>query len=291
MRSTFSPVFTTLVTLSVCAASPCTKYASILTLPPLNGKFDHHRRRNTPAADIAVVTRDNSASPVPEKCNICYIPGPCKYFLNTCTDTNHQALDTIINGWIDTCHLKGFNAIEPDNLDTFSCSNKLLTADNNLTLAKLFTDHAHLLDLVVTQKNTGGELDAKGKSTAGFDFAVVEVCQVNEECNTYTSVYGMNGHLRQEFGELELLNKIKRLAFKHKLPATVHGIYSCNLLQKYKLRKGSSANINPPHFHKALRFNDSLERIEEDLLYGKWEPAFEIKKMSTAKRKLTGQPD
>ncbi|KAJ6500958.1 hypothetical protein C8R45DRAFT_925446 [Mycena sanguinolenta] len=190
----------------------------------------------TPAADIAVVTRDNSTSPVPKKCNICYIPGPCKYFLNTRTDTNHQALDTIINGWIDTCHLKGFNAIEPDNLDTFSRSNKLLAADNNLTLAKLFTDHAHLLGLAVTQKNTGGELDAKGKSTAGFDFAVV-----------------------QEFGELELLNKITRLALKHKLPATVHGIYSCNLLQKFKLRKGSSANINPPHFHKALRFNDSGE--------------------------------
>ncbi|KAJ6464541.1 glycoside hydrolase family 114 protein, partial [Mycena sanguinolenta] len=182
----------------------------------------------TPAADVAVVSRDNSAYPVAGKYNICCVntfqtqpeaasfwqcifcqrsfaaaqirrvlkfedsDWPGKYFLDTRTDANRQALATIINGWIDTCHSKGFNAIEPDNLDTFSCSNKLLTADNNLALAKLFTYHAHSLDLAVAQKNTGGELGAKGKSNAGFDFAVAEECQAYGEFDSYTAVYGNN---------------------------------------------------------------------------------------------------
>ncbi|KAF8155012.1 glycoside hydrolase family 114 protein [Mycena galopus ATCC 62051] len=225
MRSTFSAFFTILATLSVCDASPFTKRA--VTLPPLNGKFDYQiGGPYTPAADVAVVTRDNSATPVSGKYNICYINAfqtqpdatafwqssansglllhksdgslfedadwPGEYFLDTRTDSNRQAIATILNGWIDTCHSKGFDAIEPDNLDTFTRSTNLLTATDNLALAKLFTDHAHSLGLAVAQKNTGGELGASGKSTAGFDFAVAEECQEYEECDSYTDVYGNN---------------------------------------------------------------------------------------------------
>jgi hypothetical protein len=117
---------------------------------------------------------------------------PGEYFLDTRTDANRQAIATILNGWIDTCKSKGFNAIEPDNLDTFTRSNGLLTAANNLALAKLFTDHAHSVGLAVAQKNTGEELGSSGKSTAGFDFAVAEECQEFEECDSYTDVYGNN---------------------------------------------------------------------------------------------------
>ncbi|KAJ6576328.1 hypothetical protein B0H10DRAFT_1837044, partial [Mycena sp. CBHHK59/15] len=79
-----------------------------------------------------------------------------------------------------------------DNLDTFTRSNGLLTAANNLALAKLFSDHAHSVGLAVAQKNTGEELVSSGKSTAGFDFAVAEECQEFEECDSYTDVYGNN---------------------------------------------------------------------------------------------------
>ncbi|KAJ6464603.1 glycoside hydrolase family 114 protein [Mycena vulgaris] len=224
MRS-LSAAFTFLVTLSVCAASSFTKRA--VTIPPLNGKADYQiGGPYTPAADVAVVTRDNTASPVSGKYNICYINAfqtqsdaaafwqssanaglllhkssgalfedpdwPGEYFLDTRTDANRQAIATILNGWIETCKSKGFNAIEPDNLDTFTRSNGLLTAANNLALAKLFTDHAHSVGLAVAQKNTGEELGSSGKSTAGFDFAVAEECQEFEECDSYTDVYGNN---------------------------------------------------------------------------------------------------
>ncbi|KAJ7693838.1 glycoside hydrolase family 114 protein [Mycena rosella] len=215
-----------LVALSVGAfGSPLTKRA--VTLPPLNGKADYQiGGPYTPASDVLVVTRDNTASPVASKYNICYINAfqtqpdaasfwqssanaglllhkasgalfedpdwPGEYFLDTRTDANRQAIATIINGWIDSCQAKGFNAIEPDNLDTFTRSNNLLTAADNLALAKLFTDHAHSIGLAVAQKNTGGDLGSTGKSTVGFDFAVAEECQEYEECDSYTDVYGDN---------------------------------------------------------------------------------------------------
>ncbi|KAF7348751.1 Glycoside hydrolase family 114 protein [Mycena venus] len=186
MRSTFSAGFMILVTLSVSAASHFTKRA--VTLPPVNGKFDYQiGGAYPPAADVRVVDRDRSDSPVPGKYNICYInafqtqPDEADFWFNnpanaalvlhksngdpfedpdfegeflldTRTESNRQAIATILNGWIDDCHSKGFDAIEPDNLDTFTRSNHLLTAAENLALAKLFTDHAHSLGLAVAQK-------------------------------------------------------------------------------------------------------------------------------------------
>lgn len=194
---------------------------------PANAKFDYQiGGPYTPASDVKVVTRDHSASPAAGLYNICYInafqtqPDAASWwksggrdglllrnknggyfedpdwegemFLDTSTAAKRTSLAAIINGWIDECAQKGFNAIEPDNLDTFTRSNGLLTADNNLQLAKLFTDHAHSLGLAVAQKNTGGELGSRGKSVAGFDFAVAEECEQWEECDTYTDVYGAN---------------------------------------------------------------------------------------------------
>jgi hypothetical protein len=42
---------------------------------------------------------------------------PGEYLLNTSTATNREAIATILNGWIDECASKRFQAIEPDNLD------------------------------------------------------------------------------------------------------------------------------------------------------------------------------
>ncbi|KAJ7628537.1 glycoside hydrolase family 114 protein [Roridomyces roridus] len=207
-----------------------TQLALVLAAPttptfPANGKFDYQiGAPYTPAAGVKVVERDHSQSPAAGLFNICYLnafqtqpeeksfwtSSPNKdlllltkagalfedkdwkgeYFLDTTTDAKRQRIATILNGWIDQCADKGFNAIEPDNLDTFTRSKGLLTADNNLALAKLFTDHAHSRGLLVAQKNTGGELGSKGKAQAGFDFAVAEECNEYDECGSYTDVYG-----------------------------------------------------------------------------------------------------
>ncbi|KIY69372.1 glycoside hydrolase family 114 protein [Cylindrobasidium torrendii FP15055 ss-10] len=226
----YATSLTLLVALAVSTTVSASPTARAVTLPPVNGKADYQLGgAYTPANDVVVVTRDSTASPVSGKYNICYInafqtqPGDKaywedsarsdlllrksngdlfedpdwkgEYFLDTSTDAKRQRLATIINGWIDGCNSKGFDAIEPDNLDTFTRSNDLLTADNNLALAKLFTDHAHTLGLAVAQKNTGGELEGDGKEVAGFDFAVAEECQEYQqygECDAYANAYGNN---------------------------------------------------------------------------------------------------
>ncbi|KAF9255510.1 glycoside hydrolase family 114 protein [Marasmius fiardii PR-910] len=204
---------------------------------PANGKFDYQiGGAYTPDADVKVVTRDRTESPAQGKYNICYVNAfqtqpdegsfwktperdhlllrnssggyfidpewPDEIMLDTSTDENRQQIAMIINGWVSDCKQKGFNAIEADNLDTFSRSKELLTADNNLALAKLLTAYAHSIDMAFGQKNAG-DIAARAKSEAGFDFAVVEQCQEFEECDTYTSVYG-NQMLEIEYYNTDL---------------------------------------------------------------------------------------
>ncbi|KAH7100799.1 glycoside hydrolase family 114 protein [Auriculariales sp. MPI-PUGE-AT-0066] len=223
----------TLVVFVACTtARPSAFVPRAVTNLPANAKVDYQLGgAYTPASDVKVVTRDRSDSPVSGLYNICYVNAfqtqdseydfwfdnstraalvakqngqymedpewEGEYFLNTTTAANRQALATIVNGWIKGCADQGFNAIEPDNLDTFTRSSNLISRDNNLQYAKLFTDYAHGLGLAVAQKNAGEELGNLGKSTAGFDFAVAEECQANsdddyDECATYTNVYGAN---------------------------------------------------------------------------------------------------
>uniref|UniRef100_A0A0W0FP49 alpha-galactosidase n=1 Tax=Moniliophthora roreri TaxID=221103 RepID=A0A0W0FP49_MONRR len=117
---------------------------------------------------------------------------PDEFLLDTSTDAKRSEIAAIVNGWITECQSKGFNAIEPDNLDTFTLSSGLLTMAGNLAYAKLLADHAHSLGLAFGQKNTGSELGSRGKTQVGFDFALAEECQVFDECDAYTDVYGGN---------------------------------------------------------------------------------------------------
>ncbi|KAF4609849.1 hypothetical protein D9613_010439 [Agrocybe pediades] len=215
----------------IAAAIATAQAATVLekrtvTLFPTNGKFDYQLGgAYTPPSGTMIVTRDRTAAPVVGIYNICYInafqtqPGsettwwknnynslllkksngayfedpdwPGEVFLDTRTAANREAIANILNGWIDGCAAAGFKAIEPDNLDTFTRSNGLLTKANNLALAKLIADHAHSVNLAIAQKNTA-ELGSSGKTTTGFDFAVVEECQQYDECDDYTDVYGTN---------------------------------------------------------------------------------------------------
>lgn len=121
---------------------------------------------------------------------------PGEYMLDTRTAAQRTSIATVLNGWIQKCKTDGFNAIEPDNLDTFTRSDGLLTKTGNLALAQLFTTYAHSIDLAVAQKNTGGELGSSGKTTAGFDFAVAEECQYYNECSEVSLVTDNEVHLR-----------------------------------------------------------------------------------------------
>lgn len=196
--------------------------AESLTLPPANGKFDYQiGGAYPPAADVAIVDRDRLASPEPGKYNVCYINGfqtqpddkqwwannhpdllvkkngqyvvdpnwPDEYILDTSTDVKRGALLAIIGPWIDKCAQDGFDAVEPDNLDSWTRSKKVLTMAHNKAFARLLVQRAHNAGLAIAQKNAG-ELAPVGKSQIGFDFALVEECQVWSECDDYTDVYG-----------------------------------------------------------------------------------------------------
>lgn len=192
-------------------------------LPPPGGRFDYQLGgAYPPAPGVAIVARDVTAEPAPDRYNVCYVnafqtqPGsldswtaehpelllrdddgglvvdpdwPDEVLLDTSTAANRSALAEIVGRHLDRCARAGFDAVEPDNLDSWTRSGGLLDDGDNLAFAALLADAAHDLGLAIAQKN-GGETGAAGRDTAHFDFAIVEECQVFAECDGYTEVYG-----------------------------------------------------------------------------------------------------
>ena len=194
-----------------------------VALPPTNGQFDYQIGGvYTPSTSVSIVDRDRNATPVAGRYNICYVNAfqtqpdeasfwtsghhnllvkrangtnltdpnwPGEFILDTSTAAKRSSIATIVNGWIDGCKTEGFQAIEPDNLDSWTRSLNKLTRANNVTFATLLATHAHSIGLAIAQKNTS-ELGSIGRTTIGFDFAIAEECQVYAECGSYTGPYG-----------------------------------------------------------------------------------------------------
>ena len=196
--------------------------ALAFTRPPANGQFDYQiGGAYAAAAGVAIVDRDRLAAPAPGRYGICYVNAfqtqpddavwwttnhsnllvkkngkyvidpewPDEYLLDTSTAAKRTALMAIIGPWIDKCAADGFKAVEPDNLDSWTRSKSVLTKAHNTAFAKLLVQRAHAANLAIAQKNTS-ELAPIGVSQIGFDFAIVEECQVWSECEAFTDVYG-----------------------------------------------------------------------------------------------------
>ena len=86
------------------------------------------------------------------------------------------------------CARMGFQAVEPDNLDSWQRSRGRLTRADNVAFAAALIQRAHHVGLAIAQKNAP-EL-AIGGRRAGFDFAIAEECQIYGECGAYTRAYG-----------------------------------------------------------------------------------------------------
>jgi hypothetical protein len=191
--------------------------------PPANATFDYQIGGSyAPASGVGVVDRDRTSHVAVGVYNICYInafqtqayqsawwkshhanlllhtsngalvedPGwPGEYLLDTSTAAKRTALAEIVERWIGICARKGFDAVEPDNLDSNTRSHHLLTTANNLAFAKLLAATAHSDGLAIAQKNDA-QLSARARRTAHFDFAIVESCQVYAECSDYVKTYG-----------------------------------------------------------------------------------------------------
>ncbi len=92
-----------------------------------------------------------------------------------------------VDRWIDGCAKKGFDAVEPDNYDSYTRSRRLLTAADAIAFMRLLSRHAHARHLAVGQKNTA-ELAGQRKA-AGLDFAVAEECGQYDECEVYAKAF------------------------------------------------------------------------------------------------------
>lgn len=189
----------------------------------MNGRFAYQiGGAYPPTAAQVIVDRDRSAAPVPGKYNICYINAfqtqaaeaafwktghsnlllrtrqgslvddpdwPGEYLLDTSTASKRAAIAAIVGTWIDLCAKAGYQAVEPDNLDSWTRSEGLLTAADNLGLAAQLASRAHSDGLAIAQKNAA-DLGVTGKTVAEFDFAIAEECQTYAECGAYTGPYG-----------------------------------------------------------------------------------------------------
>lgn len=113
---------------------------------------------------------------------------PGELLLDTSTAARREAIAGIVGGWFDGCAATGFDAVEPDNLDSWTRSRGGLRQADNVAMARLLAARAHAAGLAIAQKNAA-ELAPAGRSI-GFDFAIAEECQVHAECGAYTRTYG-----------------------------------------------------------------------------------------------------
>ncbi len=177
--------------------------------------------------DVGVVVRDRRAAPAPERYNVCYVnafqtqpdekafwqarprllltdadgdrvvdAAWGEWLLDLRSAPDRRDLVRIVGRWIDRCAADGFDAVEFDNLDSFTRSRGLLTRADALTYARALVVRAHAADLAVAQKNLAG-YDGR---RLGFDFAIAEECGRYRECAAYVEDYG-DQVLMVEYGD------------------------------------------------------------------------------------------
>ncbi len=94
-------------------------------------------------------------------------------------------LAPIFRARFDMCARKGFDAVEPDNLDGYANRTGFpLTAGDQLRFNRWIARLAHARGLGVALKNDG---DQAAALSPWFDFAVVEECHAYDECDLFRS--------------------------------------------------------------------------------------------------------
>lgn len=192
-----------------------------VVLPPAGAGLDYQLGgAYPPPADVGIVVRDAAEPPVPGTYGICYVNGfqtqpadsarwwaerrelvlsaggrpvadpdwPDEYLLDTSTAARRAAIANLLADTVRGCAAAGYQAVELDNLDSWTRSGGRLTSDDALDLAARLIDVAHGAGLAVAQKNAV-ELGTRGRA-AGFDLAVTEECHRWDECSVFAAVYG-----------------------------------------------------------------------------------------------------
>ena len=199
------------------SASPSRSAPGPVQLPPLHADFDYQiGGAYPPPTGVRIVSRDRTASPAPGLYNICYVNAfqaqpderaswPADLLLRDAdgevvvdedwgealldigTAAKRQRVAARVNRWIDGCAAKGFDAVEPDNYDSYTRSHGLLTANDATAFITLLARHAHARHLAIAQKNT---VELAGlRKKLGLDFAVAEECAEYDECGEYAQAF------------------------------------------------------------------------------------------------------
>ncbi|RNF92758.1 endo alpha-1,4 polygalactosaminidase [Streptomyces botrytidirepellens] len=205
--------------LAVVALSGCgttTTNEPKVKLPPVGAAWDYQiGGAYEPPKGVEIVSRDRADDPAPGLYNVCYVNAfqtqpdekwPSRLLLHDTkgevvedpewdgesvlditTAAKREEAAEKVGAWFEECADKGFDAVEPDNLDTFTRWPDLLTADQATAYVSLLAKRAHDLGLAIAQKNTGPL--ATRRATAGLDFAVVEECGRYDECGAFAKPY------------------------------------------------------------------------------------------------------
>ena len=95
-----------------------------------------------------------------------------------------STLEPIMTKRFEMCRSKGFDAVEPDNMDSFENSTGFpLTGAEQITYDTWIAGEVHSLGMAVLQKNDGEQTSAL---KAYFDGALTEECNVYSECSKFT---------------------------------------------------------------------------------------------------------
>ena len=112
-----------------------------------------------------------------------------EYLIDISSPAKRAAAVRHVRPMVDSCAVKGFEAVEYDNLDSWTRFAGTPVADEvpfgrraAIAYAELLVDYAHRRGLAAAQKNTPelGRHAALGR--IGFDFAISEQCGRHREC-------------------------------------------------------------------------------------------------------------
>jgi hypothetical protein len=91
-------------------------------------------------------------------------------------------LGPILESRLDLCKQKGFDAVEPDNIDGYANDSGFpLTGDDQLRFNRFLADAAHARGLSIGLKN---DLDQVAALQPSFDWAINEQCFQYDECDS-----------------------------------------------------------------------------------------------------------
>ncbi|MCW2767193.1 MAG: Secreted protein [Nocardioides sp.] len=196
---------------------PAASYAAIDPLPVGTDVDYQLGGAKAMPAHVGIVVRDRAAAPAARRYNVCYVNGfqtqegeqgfwgrhqdlvlhdaagqPVEdeawneFLLDLRTADKRVALAKIVGRWVRGCAEDGFDAVEFDNLDSFTRSDGLLKRKQAIAYATLLVKKAHGSGLAAGQKNLAG-FDG---TRVGYDFAVSEECGRYDECASYVAHYG-----------------------------------------------------------------------------------------------------